>query len=175
MPSIKQQPPTVAEVVDEYDLRPTRSGMIRCPLHQDDTPSLKLNEDDNWWYCFSCNQTGDGVGLIAALDNIPVEDVLRRYAAANKRWKPVRGLRPHEMRASLLGEYREIHRTFFDELHWRLTDAPDWILLGLVERWSLLFDEVREAIANEDVSLYLREQEVRMLDRKVKEWMSSTA
>lgn len=34
-----------------------RYKMIRCPFHDDSTPSFKLN-DDNSFYCFGCEAKG---------------------------------------------------------------------------------------------------------------------
>ena len=30
---------------ERYGLKANRAGMVRCPFHDDHTPSLKLNED----------------------------------------------------------------------------------------------------------------------------------
>jgi hypothetical protein len=37
--------------------QPTRAGKIRCPFHDDRTPSLQLYEDRSW-YCFGCRIGG---------------------------------------------------------------------------------------------------------------------
>ena len=50
--------------------------MVRCPFHDDHTPSLKLNED--YFYCFGCGAGGDVVYLTARLFG------LRPYEAACK-------------------------------------------------------------------------------------------
>jgi DNA primase len=36
------------------DLKPTGSGATgRCPFHDDEHPSFGVNEDGNYWHCFS--------------------------------------------------------------------------------------------------------------------------
>jgi hypothetical protein len=35
-----------------------RFGSIRCPFHEDDTPSMKLYPDDRGWHCFGCGKGG---------------------------------------------------------------------------------------------------------------------
>ena len=50
--------------------------MVRCPFHDDHTPSLKLNED--YFYCFGCGAGGDVVYLTARLFG------QRPYEAASK-------------------------------------------------------------------------------------------
>ena len=39
--------------------------MVRCPFHEDHTPSIKLN--DTYYYCFGCGATGDVIDLTAQL------------------------------------------------------------------------------------------------------------
>ena len=40
-----------------------REWFVRCPLHQDDNPSLRMNADKNVWYCDPCGKGGDGITL----------------------------------------------------------------------------------------------------------------
>ena len=61
---------------ERYGLQANRTGMVRCPFHDDHTPSLKLNED--YFYCFGCGAGGDVVSLTARLFD------LRPYEAASK-------------------------------------------------------------------------------------------
>ena len=61
---------------ERYGLKANRAGMVRCPFHDDHTPSLKLNED--YFYCFGCGAGGDVVSLTAKLFD------LRPYEAASK-------------------------------------------------------------------------------------------
>ena len=64
------------EVAERYGLSVTRSGMARCPFHEDHTPSLKLNED--YYYCFGCHASGDVIDFTANLLH------LRKYHAAEQ-------------------------------------------------------------------------------------------
>ena len=61
---------------ERYGLKANHAGMVRCPFHDDHTPSLKLNED--YFYCFGCGAGGDVVELTRRLFN------LRTYEAASK-------------------------------------------------------------------------------------------
>ena len=61
---------------ERYGLTANHAGMVRCPFHDDHTPSLKLNED--YFYCFGCGAGGDVVSLVARLFD------LRPYEAASK-------------------------------------------------------------------------------------------
>jgi hypothetical protein len=45
-----------------------RSGKIRCPFHEDRTPSLHVYDDpDRGWYCFGCGRGGSIYDLAAQL------------------------------------------------------------------------------------------------------------
>ena len=47
---------TCRDAAEKYGLEVSRSGMARCPFHDDHTPSLKVDE---WFYCFGCHAQGD--------------------------------------------------------------------------------------------------------------------
>ncbi len=173
---MKPTAPTVEEVLDQYDLRPDRGGMIECPFHEDKTPSLKTNED--WWYCFSCNRSGDGVGLIAGLEGEEITDILARFASDTKGWQKRKdlGISPTQLRHGVVQEYRELNREFFDEVHKRLADEPDWILLAVVEQWGWEFDNVNDIyLHNDDLSLYQREIGVQKLRERCNRWLEVTS
>ena len=55
---------TCRDAAERYGLEVSRSGMARCPFHDDHTPSLKL---DDWYYCFGCHAQGDVIDLTARL------------------------------------------------------------------------------------------------------------
>ena len=55
----------VRDAAEHYGLQVNRSGMCRCPFHDDRHPSMKLNE--KYFYCFGCGATGDVIDLVARL------------------------------------------------------------------------------------------------------------
>ena len=55
---------TVKQAAALYGLPVTSTWMVRCPFHEDHTPSMKLN--DTYYYCFGCGATGDVIDLTAA-------------------------------------------------------------------------------------------------------------
>ena len=67
---------TVRQAAEHYGLKVERSGMIRCPFHDDRHPSMKLNE--SYFYCFGCGATGDVIDFVARLFG------LSSYEAAQK-------------------------------------------------------------------------------------------
>lgn len=58
-------------------LKILRSGFSRCELHTDKTPSLKVYEKQNKWYCFSCHAGGDVIDLIMKLHNKDFHSAIR--------------------------------------------------------------------------------------------------
>ena len=66
---------TVRQVGEMYGMEPDRHGMVCCPFHSDNHPSMKLNDTYyfgfGWayrpYYCFGCGANGDAIDLTAKL------------------------------------------------------------------------------------------------------------
>ena len=56
---------TVRQVGEMYGMEPDRHGMVCCPFHSDNHPSMMLNE--SYYYCFACGANGDAIDLTAKL------------------------------------------------------------------------------------------------------------
>ncbi len=54
---------------------------VRCPLHDDERPSLTIDPDRNVWYCFPCGMGGDGIGLYRLATGLSFGEVVRELAA----------------------------------------------------------------------------------------------
>lgn len=65
-----------ADAAERYGLKVSRSGMARCPFHDDHHPSLRLYDDH--FYCFACAAHGDVIDLTAKLLGVPVQEAIRR-------------------------------------------------------------------------------------------------
>lgn len=68
-------------VADRYGLTYNRGGFARCPIHGENTPSLKLYDGRRGWYCFGCHAGGDVVALAAALLHCSPVDAARQLDA----------------------------------------------------------------------------------------------
>ena len=55
---------TTRQAAEHYGLKVSRNGMTCCPFHNDQHPSMKVDER---YYCFSCHQTGDVINFTAGL------------------------------------------------------------------------------------------------------------
>ena len=69
---------TVRQAAEHYGLEVGRSGMTRCPFHDDRHPSLKLNE--SYFYCFGCGATGDVIDLVARLFGLSSYEAVQKLA-----------------------------------------------------------------------------------------------
>ena len=63
---------------ERFGLEVNNAGMVRCPFHDDHTPSMKLYDDH--FYCFGCGRHGDVVDLTAELFCIPSYDAACKLA-----------------------------------------------------------------------------------------------
>lgn len=68
----------VRAAAERYGLEVNFGGMVRCPFHEDRTPSMKLYEDH--FYCFGCGKHGDVIDLVAELFAIPPYDAACKLA-----------------------------------------------------------------------------------------------
>ncbi|OUN39310.1 hypothetical protein B5G28_05600 [Faecalibacterium sp. An77] len=69
---------TVKQAAALYGLPVTSTWMVRCPFHEDHTPSMKLN--DTYYYCFGCGATGDVIDLTAQLFGLSSFQAARKLA-----------------------------------------------------------------------------------------------
>ena len=69
---------TTRQAAERYGLSVNRSGMVRCPFHEDHHPSMKV---DDRFYCFGCHATGDVIDFTARLFGISLKDAVEKLAA----------------------------------------------------------------------------------------------
>ena len=67
---------SVAEVAQYYGHKANRAGFIRCPFHNDRTPSLKLYTTS--YHCFACGAHGDVIDFVGRLYNLEPLEAVRR-------------------------------------------------------------------------------------------------
>ena len=68
----------VRTAAERYGLEVNCAGMVRCPFHEDHTPSMKLYEDH--FYCFGCGKHWGVIDLVAELFAIPPYDAACKLA-----------------------------------------------------------------------------------------------
>ena len=94
---------SVREAAEHYGLSVNRSGMARCPFHEDHSPSLKLNEE--YFFCFGCQKTGDVIDFVAELFQISRSQAAKKLAADFGIGPPPPGAERKMKRTSSLPEY----------------------------------------------------------------------
>ena len=73
-----KQTVTTRQAAERYGLSVNRSGMARCPFHEDHNPSMELNED--YFFCFGCGASGDVIDFTARLFGISLKDAAEKLA-----------------------------------------------------------------------------------------------
>lgn len=55
---------SIEVVLKHYNLQADKNGMLKCPFHEDDKPSLKVYSNTNTFNCFGCDANGDVIEFI---------------------------------------------------------------------------------------------------------------
>ena len=75
---------TMAMVLEHYGLRPDKHQRLRCPFHDDKTPSLQIYLATNTYCCFSSNcsaGTGDQIQFIELMEKCTRHEALVKATA----------------------------------------------------------------------------------------------
>ena len=67
---VKKQVST-REAAEHYGIKVNRSGMCRCPFHDDRNPSMKVDRN---FICFGCQEKGDVIRFVSKLFDMPPYD-----------------------------------------------------------------------------------------------------
>lgn len=70
---------TPMQAARRYGYYVERGGMIRCPFHDDRSPSMKLYDDH--YYCFGCQVSGDVIDFTAKVFCITQSEAAKKLAA----------------------------------------------------------------------------------------------
>lgn len=68
------------EFVEKIGLKINRSGFCCCPFHGEKTPSLKIYDSTNSWYCFGCHAGGDVISFAKMYYKVSFSDAVKRLA-----------------------------------------------------------------------------------------------
>lgn len=55
--------PQRADYYNDYQVDFDAKPVVKCPLHDEDTPSMRYYEDTNTFFCFGCRTGGDVIQL----------------------------------------------------------------------------------------------------------------
>lgn len=97
---------TVKEAAEHYGIKVDRAGKVCCIFHDDQHPSMKVDER---FHCFACGADGDVIDFAAQLFGINLKEAARQLASdfnipynhTSNRWESVRSS-PITARKSLI-------------------------------------------------------------------------
>ncbi len=94
-----------------------------CPFHTEKTPSFSVNAEEGFYYCFGCQQSGDAITFVRAMDHLDFVDAVRFLAdrAGITLHEDSETGRDHQRRSQLLDAMERAVQWY----HERLLRAPD--------------------------------------------------
>lgn len=70
-----------------------KNYMACCPFHDEKSPSFSVNEQGQFFYCFGCGATGNGIGFLMRYERIEFGEAVRKLAMMNGMSEPDRATR----------------------------------------------------------------------------------
>ena len=61
---------SILAVLGKYNLKPDKNSLIKCPFHEDKSPSLKIYTNTNTFNCFGCGANGDSIQFIEQYEKV---------------------------------------------------------------------------------------------------------
>lgn len=70
---------SIRDVISNYiSLKPAgRTVKGLCPFHNEKTPSFTVNDEQGFFHCFGCGQSGDVISFISKIENLDSMDAVR--------------------------------------------------------------------------------------------------
>ena len=150
---------TTRQAAEYYGIKVNRSGMCRCPFHDDRLPSMKV---DNRFHCFGCGADGDVINFTARLFDLNNKEAAEKLAGdfgiEYEKWKPPdRKTRKEKQKQELRAHrFEETDRLFYsgltDYYHTLLRWKEDFAPKTPDEEWD---DRFCEALQNISIIEYL--------------------
>ena len=71
----------ILDLLERYGVLAERQGngtqfMARCPFHEDDKPSLSVDQAKNVWHCFGCQKGGSVIDFVMEIENIGFKEAI---------------------------------------------------------------------------------------------------
>ncbi|MGA2930735.1 MAG: DNA primase [Acidimicrobiales bacterium] len=94
-----------------------------CPFHTEKTPSFSVNAEEGFYYCFGCQESGDAITFVRAMEHLDFVDAVRLLAdrAGITLHEDQEMGRDHKRRSELL----EAMERAVEWYHERLLRSPD--------------------------------------------------
>jgi hypothetical protein len=85
---------SLTSVVSKFREVNEANGLCLCPFHQDESPSMKVNEIPGYYYCFACGTSGNVVTFLSHVLQISYQDVLKKCLRAIEEGKDINDFLP---------------------------------------------------------------------------------
>lgn len=134
-----------------WELVADRTQQIRCPVHEDRTPSARYYHEQQKIHCFTCGRTWDVVGLVAAMRSCSHEaamDFLDEEFPTSETAETLQ----QRLRAQLRDPGGPDYGLLFDDTERRLIARRHTFDLATYSRRCAALDLVRYRLAHEEMS-----------------------
>lgn len=65
-----------ATILHNYGLKPNKNNMLLCPFHQDNTASLQVNLERNFYKCHACGKSGDVIQWVQDYEKLSKHEAI---------------------------------------------------------------------------------------------------
>ena len=137
----------IVDVVSEYVELKRAGGVLegKCPFHQDDTPSFKVYQHSQSFYCYGCgkgsrnNGTGsDVIAFIQEIENLDWQEAVLFLANRAGIDPPQEQVTPEQKRElAIIEQLEELNRTF-----WRALQQNEQAIKYLLEERGLTKESI---------------------------------
>ncbi|MDP2161196.1 MAG: CHC2 zinc finger domain-containing protein [Flavobacterium sp.] len=80
---------TLEQVLTNYNLKPNKNNMLRCPFHEDSTASLQVSFSQNKYKCHACDKKGDVIQFVQDYEKLTKHEALKKCTAMIETIQPV--------------------------------------------------------------------------------------
>jgi DNA primase len=67
---------SLSSILKIYLIKPDKNNMVKCPFHEDNTASLQVNLEKNFYKCHACGKKGDQIQWVQDYGNLTKHEAL---------------------------------------------------------------------------------------------------
>ena len=80
---------SLASILKIYLIKPDKNNMVKCPFHEDNTASLQVNLEKNFYKCHACGKKGDQIQWVQDYGNLTKREALLKCVDLISELEPV--------------------------------------------------------------------------------------
>lgn len=135
----------ISELLEQPINERSVNAMLRCPLHEDSSPSFSIHLEEGMWHCFGCEERGSLDGLYKILGKTMGQDLI--WERAKKRAsEPIEIRQTHDF-SSLANSYIHGLRQAKAQAFLRAYCKPRGISDDAISRFGVGYDSERDALS----------------------------